>query len=37
MITVITIIAVVALAINAIGYGLLWAIRAIQEYKNDKQ
>jgi len=37
MITVLAIIAVVALAINAIGFGVLWAIQAIKEYRNGRK
>lgn len=37
MITVLAIIAVVTLAINAIGYGVIWAVKSIKEYRNDKQ
>lgn len=36
MITVLATIAVVALAINAIGFGVLWAVKSIQEYRRGK-
>jgi hypothetical protein len=37
MITVLAIIAVVALAINAIGAMMLWLIGSVKEYRRDKQ
>lgn len=36
MITVLAIIAVVALAINAIGAMMLWLIGSIKEYRHDR-
>lgn len=36
MITVLAIIAIVAIAINAIGFGVMWAVKSIKEYRNDR-